>query len=68
MVRSANQPLLMIYPIIHPEHDGCTDTTPIVGFAASFPYSEQATEIEYVVNKIWSQQEIETLDGGDVDE
>ncbi|WP_203924109.1 Z1 domain-containing protein [Rugosimonospora africana] len=74
-VRTVDQPLLLIYPLMHPEHiirtghtedcDRCADATPVVGFAISFPFSEHASETEYVVNEIWAQQEIDDFDDGD---
>ncbi|MDQ7903515.1 Z1 domain-containing protein [Phytohabitans sp. ZYX-F-186] len=63
-VRTADQPLLLIYPLQHPER---ADGTPVVGFAISFPFSEHPTETEYVVNEIWAQQEIDDFDDGDSD-
>lgn len=52
--------LLLIYPL-----DLREDNEPLVmsaGFAVSFPYSDIAPSIEYIVNKIYWESEV--LDGG----
>jgi hypothetical protein len=61
-VRGVDQPLLLLYPLIHPEASPCPDRSPIVGFAVSFPESSHPRETEYVVNSIWRDLEIEDLD------
>ncbi|PWU59460.1 endonuclease [Micromonospora globispora] len=65
--RPVQEPLLLIYPIEHPEA-GQGPSLPLVGFAISFPFSEHPTETEYVVNDIWRQLEIDYFDDGDLDE
>jgi hypothetical protein len=67
-VRGVNQPLLIIYPISPPAENPCPAETPLVGFYISFPFSQKPTATEYVVNDIWKQQEIDTLDDEDTDE
>ncbi|MET8310924.1 Z1 domain-containing protein [Micromonospora sp. NPDC005173] len=66
--RPAHEPLLMVYPIEHPQQTPDRDRLPVVGFAISFPFSEHPTETEYVVNEIWKQQEIDYYDDEDPDE
>jgi hypothetical protein len=61
-VRGVNQPLLLLYPLIHPKASPCPDRSPIVGFAVSFPESSHPRETEYVVNNIWRELEIDDLD------
>ncbi|MEV0731878.1 Z1 domain-containing protein [Polymorphospora sp. NPDC050346] len=66
-VRRVDQPLLLLYPLQHPDDSLCPDRSPIVGYAVSFPFSEHPTETEYVVNDIWRKQEIDDLDDTDLD-
>ncbi|WP_203839245.1 Z1 domain-containing protein [Winogradskya humida] len=61
-VRGVDQPLLLLYPLIHPEASRCPDRSPIVGFAVSFPESTRPRETEYIVNNIWRELEIDDLD------
>ena len=65
--RGVNQPLLLIYPLVHPTGSTCPDRSPLVGFAVSFPFSQHPTETEYIVNDIWRRQEIDDLDAEDLD-
>ena len=51
----------------HPQGNDCGTSTPVVGFAISFPFSEHPTETEYVVNDIWLQQKIDDPDSEDVE-
>jgi hypothetical protein len=64
-VRRSDQPLLIVYPLARPEDDAAEDAVPVVGFAISFPFSENPTATEYVVNEIWQQQEIDDWDDGE---
>ncbi|KIR65353.1 Z1 domain-containing protein [Micromonospora haikouensis] len=66
--RPVQEPLLLIYPIEHPEARANADLLPLVGFAISFPFSEHPTETEYVVNDVWRQLEIDIYDDEDPDE
>lgn len=51
-VRLPDQALLLIYPIEPPE--GAAINAPfLVGFAASFPYSDFDQGVEYLVNSTW---------------
>jgi hypothetical protein len=50
-VRSPERGLLLIYPLI-PEDNG----PPIVGFGISFPDSDKAQSVEYVVNNTYWEQ------------
>ncbi len=52
-MRSPQNGLLLIYPIKPP----VGDTTPVMGFAVSFPKSGTQTAIEYKVNNIYWDQE-----------
>ncbi|MCE6999974.1 Z1 domain-containing protein [Saccharothrix sp. S26] len=69
--RRPDQPLLLLYTLEHPAATAARKAkqpipdglSPIVGFAISFPFSRHATEVEYVVNDIWLQQELDDLDG-----
>ena len=45
--RSPDRGLLLIYPIEDPTRD-----TPLMGFAVSFPYDENARQIEYAENSV----------------
>ena len=47
--------LLLIYPLWESE----ADALPFVGFAASFPAADSDTPIEYVVNTVYLQEELE---------
>ena len=47
--------LLLIYPLQESDDDGL----PFVGFAASFPAADSDTPIEYVVNTVYLQEELE---------
>ena len=53
--RDSNQGLLLIYPL--GEFD--TEGLPFVGFAASFPEADRETPIDYVVNTVYWQEELE---------
>ncbi|RLP88638.1 endonuclease [Micromonospora sp. BL4] len=66
--RPVQEPLLLIYPIEHPEAENDANLPPLVGFAISFPFSEHPTETEYVVNDVWRQLEIDFFDDEDPDE
>ncbi|GAA1026230.1 Z1 domain-containing protein [Virgisporangium ochraceum] len=59
--RRPDQPLLLIYPLNHPDKSTCPDKSPIVGFAISFPVSNHPTETEYVVNTVWLKRELDDL-------
>ena len=55
-VRDSKNGLLLIYPLEGPYTDGM----PFVGFAVSFPYAESDTPVEYFVNSIYWQEELES--------
>jgi hypothetical protein len=40
----------------------------VVGFAISFPFSDNATETEYVVNEIWHRLGFDDGDDEDAEE
>jgi hypothetical protein len=63
--RRPDQALLLLYPLKNPLSDEHDTKLPVVGFAISFPFSQHATETEYVVNEIWQQQ---AFDEPDTDE
>ncbi len=65
--RSVEKGLLLLY-VLDPSkyEDNGDETTPFVGFAASFPYSQDAMPIDYQVNKIglkaefgWDDEELD---------
>ncbi|RAJ61669.1 Z1 domain-containing protein [Streptomyces sp. Amel2xB2] len=64
MERSPEQGLLLIYLVQRSAADG-TPLQPLVGFKASFPFSEHQSDTEYVVNSIWKQEGLD--DGGDAE-
>ena len=53
-VRGSENGLLLLYPLQEPDADGL----PFVGFAASFPNAEDDTPVDYVVNSVYSQEEL----------
>jgi hypothetical protein len=55
--RSPSRGLLLIYPLFR---RNTVTTRPVMGIGLSFPSSENASEITYVVNPIYWQQELET--------
>ena len=54
-VRDQRDGLLLIYPLQEKDVEG----SPIVGFAASFPTADNDTPIEYFVNSVYWQEEME---------
>ncbi|MFD7750629.1 Z1 domain-containing protein [Streptomyces sp. NPDC059757] len=63
--RRTDQPLLLLYLIQAPERADLK--VPLVGFAASFPFSDHQDKTEYVVNDIWWTQDSERDDFDDED-
>ncbi|WP_405961410.1 Z1 domain-containing protein [Streptomyces sp. NBC_00024] len=55
--RRPDQPLLLIYPIQAPEQTAIE--VPLVGFAASFPFSNFQGKTEYIVNNPWLADDAE---------
>lgn len=56
-VRPKQQGLLLIYPLDPSSVQGAADPDmPIIGVALSFPTSDSALGIEYVVNKVWGAE------------
>ena len=53
--RDSSNGLLLIYPL----QESDTNGLPFVGFAASFPAAGSDTPIEYVVNSVYGQEEME---------
>jgi len=53
-VRSPNEGLLLIYPL---DTELTGTTVPVIGFAISFPGSDQAQKVVYRVNNVYWQQE-----------
>ena len=53
--RDSRNGLLLIYPLQESDEDGL----PFVGFAASFPAADSDTPIEYFVNTVYLQEEME---------
>jgi hypothetical protein len=56
--RDAKRGLLLIYPL-DPAPAGQADGPPIMGIALSFPKSEKAATIEYIVTRVYWDQEME---------
>ena len=54
-VRDSSNGLLLLYPLDEPN----SARVPFIGFAASFPDSEHDTPVEYVVNTVYWQEELE---------
>ena len=54
-VRDFSNGLLLIYPLEESDDEG----TPFIGFAASFPAAGSDTPVEYVVNTVYWQEEME---------
>ena len=54
-VRDTRNGLLLLYPL----KEANSAQVPFMGFAASFPTSEHATSVEYVVNTRYGQEEFE---------
>ena len=53
--RDFSNGLLLIYPLEESDSDG----VPFTGFAASFPAADSDTPVEYVVNTVYWQEEME---------
>ena len=57
-IRRARDPrngLLLLYPLLETDDEGL----PFVGFAISFPAAERDTPVEYIVNTVYWQEELE---------
>ncbi len=57
-IRRARAPrngLLLLYPLLETDDEGL----PFVGFAISFPAAERDTPVEYIVNSVYWQEELE---------
>ena len=54
-VRSAENGLLLLYPLEERDEEGL----PFVGFAVSFPQAENDTPVEYFVNSVYWQEEFD---------
>ena len=57
-IRRARNPrngLLLLYPLLETDDEGL----PFVGFAISFPAAERDTPVEYIVNSVYWQEELE---------
>ena len=57
-IRRARDPrngLLLLYPLLETDDEGL----PFVGFAISFPAAERDTPVEYIVNSVYWQEELE---------
>jgi len=58
LLRRKTHGLLLIYPLLPPEQVGAdTSGPPIIGLALSFPTSDSAESIEYVVNRVWGNDD-----------
>lgn len=60
--RDKSEGLLLIYPLDLREDKDGEKLIETIGFAVSFPYSDTAPSIEYIVNKIYWETEV--LNGG----
>ena len=56
-VRKPEQGLLLIYPLAPPS--GVDAVEAVIGFAISFPSSEFDSAVDFVVNRVWLQQEFQ---------
>ena len=54
-IRDQSNGLLLIYPL----KESDIERTPFIGFAASFPAAARDTPVEYVVNSVYWQEEME---------
>ena len=54
-VRDSSRGLLLIYPLEESDVEG----VPFIGFAASFPRVSRDTPVEYIVNTVYWQEEME---------
>lgn len=61
-VRTPDQGLLLIYPIEQSHEGADTDAVPLVGYAFSFPNSQQFEKTEYFVNASWLKEQSLGLD------
>lgn len=58
LLRQKSHGLLLIYPLLPPEMVGAdTSGPPIIGLALSFPTSDTAESVEYVVNRVWGSDD-----------
>lgn len=58
LLRRKSHGLLLIYPLLPPEQIGAdTGGPPIIGLALSFPTSDTAESVEYVVNRVWGNDD-----------
>jgi hypothetical protein len=56
-LRPAMNGLLLLYPLDPTQAKGSATDDPIIGYAISFPGSDRAQPVEYVVNNVYYQQE-----------
>ena len=54
-IRDSSNGLLLLYPLLQRDDGGL----PIIGFAASFPHAGNDTPVDYVVNTVYWQQELD---------
>ncbi|MEQ8842272.1 MAG: Z1 domain-containing protein [Acidimicrobiales bacterium] len=59
--RSKDRGLLLLYPLV-PVGQEEPDLLPFVGYGVSLPPSTTAPQIEYIVNNVYAQQEIDFAD------
>lgn len=58
LLRRKSHGLLLVYPLLPPEQVGAdTSGPPIIGLALSFPTSDTAESVEYVVNRVWGNDD-----------
>jgi hypothetical protein len=67
-VRTPDQALLLIYPIEQSHEGADPDAVPLVGYAFSFPNSEQFEKTEYFVNAPWLKEQSLGLDDLEVED
>lgn len=58
LLRRKSHGLLLVYPLLPPEEVGADPGgPPIIGVALSFPTSDTAESVEYVVNSVWGNDD-----------
>lgn len=67
-VRTPDQGLLLIYPIERTHEGADPKAVPLVGYAFSFPKSDQHKKTEYMVNATWLKEQFLAINGEGEDE
>ena len=59
--RRDDQPLLILYVLENSKYAAVVEQ-PMIGFAISFPFSENNVEAEYAVNEVWQKLQLADID------